>query len=648
MPISLASVSFNIIDIFLISFCYISYNVRILHPEYSLQELENTNIKNSTCSTDEDAGCFTKVNNSSETINRCQQKIFVCRNGKVNLNTKESKNTNNNTFEMSKKNTNGTKKGVLNGELRNLANCKKEEQLDNRNERGSGYYMRYKKMSNVEEVAFFEMLRNVNNTWSERRGERRIDTKLNADNRSVTSVGTSKESLDSSWSYGSRFKKRKMCTNIRTNSVYNTTTCTDNLKPIEKISDIEPKNEKITNHNRNDQENNDHIKKTQNNVNDKRTDKNNDENKLNIDFAQIKECCDNYEMERSRVMKEMIDIKYIEIDDIRHENGNKVLRTNVSEIANTKPTCTVRPTEKIPNDHSYKLEVADVPYRPRLSTRRITNCYPIKARNDENAVIGYDVRKEGVIGYDLRKDSVFYKKDLERPKLAESNAVPKINKQNDETALATERLLKSLAAFKQEQMNSIPDTRDNEITQQLGTQPVCLEESMQEIQYDIPCSYMRICDILHPKVNINNALIEVKKSQIHGMGVYAKERLFKDQLIGEYVGEIIGKGLSDKRELQYKKKGIKDIYMFGMAEDIIIDATKFGSVLRFVNHSCDANSYAEIKRFRNEVYRVYFAADRCINPGEEITIDYQMKRDEDEERLECFCKSKNCRKYIDH
>ncbi|KAM0688698.1 histone methyltransferase set1 [Conglomerata obtusa] len=154
-------------------------------------------------------------------------------------------------------------------------------------------------------------------------------------------------------------------------------------------------------------------------------------------------------------------------------------------------------------------------------------------------------------------------------------------------------------------------------------------------------------DIDSFKQDIYNIPLVVKDSKIHQKGLFTLSKICRDEIIGEYVGEIISKGESDRREKNYTRSGKKDVYMFGISENCIVDATRFGSKLRFVNHSCDPNCYAEIKVFRNGVKRVFIGAERNIEVEEELTIDYQFKKVDGEDPVLCLCKSSKCRGFID-
>ncbi|KAM0917414.1 hypothetical protein ACQ4PT_009526 [Festuca glaucescens] len=68
------------------------------------------------------------------------------------------------------------------------------------------------------------------------------------------------------------------------------------------------------------------------------------------------------------------------------------------------------------------------------------------------------------------------------------------------------------------------------------------------------------------------------------------------QLVIEYVGEIVGQRVADKRELEYhsgKRQQYKSVcYFFKIDKEHIIDATRKGGIARFINHSCLIKEYA--------------------------------------------------------
>ncbi|KAJ4958628.1 hypothetical protein NE237_025739 [Protea cynaroides] len=141
----------------------------------------------------------------------------------------------------------------------------------------------------------------------------------------------------------------------------------------------------------------------------------------------------------------------------------------------------------------------------------------------------------------------------------------------------------------------------------------------------------------------------VYKSGIHALGLYTSRFISRGSMVVEYVGEIVGLRVADKRENEYhsgRKLQYKSAcYFFRIDKEHIIDATCKGGIARFVNHSCLPNCVAKVISVRNEK-KVVFFAERDINPGEEITYDYHFNHEDEGKKIPCFCNSKNCRRYL--
>jgi len=77
----------------------------------------------------------------------------------------------------------------------------------------------------------------------------------------------------------------------------------------------------------------------------------------------------------------------------------------------------------------------------------------------------------------------------------------------------------------------------------------------------------------------------VGNSSIHSKGLFAVKPFQTEEMVIEYIGEVVGQKVADKREKIYEHKGI-GTYMFRLDYDRIIDATFAGNEARFINHSC--------------------------------------------------------------
>ena len=102
--------------------------------------------------------------------------------------------------------------------------------------------------------------------------------------------------------------------------------------------------------------------------------------------------------------------------------------------------------------------------------------------------------------------------------------------------------------------------------------------------------------------------------------------------------------VADKREADYQRARIQD-YQFRVGPDLVLDATKKGSVARFINHSCDPNCYAVIKTTPQDGRRhIIIVSKRLILMDEEITYDYQFPLED--EKIPCLCGAACCRLFL--
>ncbi|EGD81897.1 hypothetical protein PTSG_11893 [Salpingoeca rosetta] len=137
-------------------------------------------------------------------------------------------------------------------------------------------------------------------------------------------------------------------------------------------------------------------------------------------------------------------------------------------------------------------------------------------------------------------------------------------------------------------------------------------------------------------------LLRFARSMIHEWGLFAQEPIDKDELVIEYVGEIVRQTVAEDRERRYARIGIGSSYLFRIDEDYVIDATRMGSIARFINHSCDANCYAQVVSVDGKK-RIGIYSKRPIAANEEITYDYKFPREEGPNKIPCFCGARTCR-----
>ncbi|KAG2237558.1 hypothetical protein INT48_005594 [Thamnidium elegans] len=134
--------------------------------------------------------------------------------------------------------------------------------------------------------------------------------------------------------------------------------------------------------------------------------------------------------------------------------------------------------------------------------------------------------------------------------------------------------------------------------------------------------------------------LRFSKSPIHDWGLYADEHIDANDMVIEYVGEIIRQQVAEERERRYERCGIGSSYLFRIDEDTVIDATRKGSIARFINHCCTPNCSAKIITVDKQK-KIVIYANRDIEPGEEITYDYKFPVEPD--KIPCLCGSKFCK-----
>ncbi|HDR9174419.1 hypothetical protein VI03_24960 [Burkholderia vietnamiensis] len=133
----------------------------------------------------------------------------------------------------------------------------------------------------------------------------------------------------------------------------------------------------------------------------------------------------------------------------------------------------------------------------------------------------------------------------------------------------------------------------------------------------------------------------VRRSPVHGNGVFALCPLHAGEMLVEYKGKIVDWSQAVRAHRRAGREG--HTFLFGLSDGRVIDGAQGGNSARWINHACDANCQAvEIED------RVFIEVLRNIGPGEEIFIDYGLQVEEsvtDDMRREyaCHCGSGACR-----
>ncbi len=142
--------------------------------------------------------------------------------------------------------------------------------------------------------------------------------------------------------------------------------------------------------------------------------------------------------------------------------------------------------------------------------------------------------------------------------------------------------------------------------------------------------------------NQPNDLVKVKRSRVHGTGVFATRPIPRGTRIIEYAGQRIS--WEEAQDLPpLDPDDPHHTFFFSLDDGQVINAGVGGNEARWINHSCAPNCKTIERRGR-----VYIVALRDLKDGEELFYDYSLepadRRTRALERLfACHCKSADCR-----
>jgi len=135
----------------------------------------------------------------------------------------------------------------------------------------------------------------------------------------------------------------------------------------------------------------------------------------------------------------------------------------------------------------------------------------------------------------------------------------------------------------------------------------------------------------------------VRRSAIHGRGVFATRTIRKGTDIIEYRGERITMKEADRRPPSDPDNPYHT-FLFELDDGRVIDADVRGNAARWINHSCAPNC----EPYEDDEGRVFIAAKRTITQGEELLYDYRLNIDGRITKTmraayECRCGAPRCR-----
>ncbi|KAJ6636857.1 Histone-lysine N-methyltransferase ash1 [Pseudolycoriella hygida] len=206
--------------------------------------------------------------------------------------------------------------------------------------------------------------------------------------------------------------------------------------------------------------------------------------------------------------------------------------------------------------------------------------------------------------------------------------------------------------FKKLRTNIYGDIRANPSTDQqpcsCKPETTCGDDCLNRLMYTecspktCPCAEK--CQNTKIQRHIVAPGVERFMTQNKGWGIRTKQSLKKGTYILEYVGEVV-----TEREFKERMATLytRDTHHYCLNLDggLVIDGHRSGSDARFVNHSCSPN--CEIQKWSvNGLFRMALFAMRDIEPGEELTYDYNFSLFNPAEGQPCRCDTPQCRGVI--
>ncbi|XP_049414812.1 histone-lysine N-methyltransferase ASHH1-like [Solanum stenotomum] len=134
------------------------------------------------------------------------------------------------------------------------------------------------------------------------------------------------------------------------------------------------------------------------------------------------------------------------------------------------------------------------------------------------------------------------------------------------------------------------------------------------------------------------------RTEGRGWGLLADENIKAGQFIMEYCGEVLSSEAAKKRCLAYEAHKVKDAYIISVNANYFIDATKKGSLARFINHSCQPNCETRKWIVLGET-RVGIFAKRDISVGMELSYNYNFEW-YGGAPVRCLCGAANCSLFL--
>jgi uncharacterized protein len=128
--------------------------------------------------------------------------------------------------------------------------------------------------------------------------------------------------------------------------------------------------------------------------------------------------------------------------------------------------------------------------------------------------------------------------------------------------------------------------------------------------------------------------LAIRPSAIHRYGVYAEERIPPNRKVIEYTGQRV-----NRFEAKRRGEGAYT-YLFAVDAYWTLDGAVGGSGAEIINHGCEPNLISRVMKGH-----ILYMSLRVIQPGEELTIDYNFS--DRSCTTPCSCGAPTCRGTIE-
>ena len=134
-------------------------------------------------------------------------------------------------------------------------------------------------------------------------------------------------------------------------------------------------------------------------------------------------------------------------------------------------------------------------------------------------------------------------------------------------------------------------------------------------------------------MHLNYRIIN-KPSLIDGTGAFAVEKISARKKLGNLGGEVI-----TLREARKRAAKTRRVAMVEFGDGRALDASVNSNQLRYINHSCNPNTYMRVAYGKVEFYSL-----KTIRAGEELTCNYGPTHHDG--KLQCRCGAPGCKGFL--